>query len=339
MLAIQISSPGIVEVTETSKPVLSDDQVLIKIEYVGFCGSDLNTYLGRNLMAISPVIPGHEIGGVVEKIGAAVPEGLFPKGMTVTVNPYTSCGKCSSCRKGRPNACEFNETLGVQRHGAMQDYIAVPWTKVIPAPGLSARDCALIEPLSVGFHAIDRGAVTDIDTVLVIGCGMIGLGAIVRAAMRGATVIAADLDDDKLELARSLGATYVVNTSGGDVHERLSEYTAGLGPDVVVEAVGSPVTYVMAIDEVAFAGRVICIGYSKSDVTFHTGLFVKKELDIRGSRNAVPSDFEAVIRYLKRGDCPVEKLISRVVSPSQAGEALKEWSDNPGKVFRILVRF
>ncbi len=259
--------------------------------------------------------------------------------MTVTVNPYTSCGKCSSCRKGRPNACEFNETLGVQRHGAMQDYIAVPWTKVIPAPGLSARDCALIEPLSVGFHAIDRGAVTDIDTVLVIGCGMIGLGAIVRAAMRGATVIAADLDDDKLELARSLGATYVVNTSGGDVHERLSEYTAGLGPDVVVEAVGSPVTYVMAIDEVAFAGRVICIGYSKSDVTFHTGLFVKKELDIRGSRNAVPSDFEAVIRYLKRGDCPVEKLISRVVSPSQAGEALKEWSDNPGKVFRILVRF
>lgn len=339
MLAIQISSPGIVEVTETSNPLLSDDRVLIKIEYVGFCGSDLNTYLGRNLMAISPVIPGHEIGGVVEKIGAAVPEGLFSKGMTVTVNPYTSCGKCSSCRKGRPNACEFNETLGVQRHGAMQDYIAVPWTKVIPAPGLTARDCALIEPLSVGFHAIDRGAVTDIDTVLVIGCGMIGLGAVVRAAMRGATVIAADLDNDKLELARSLGATYVVNTSCGDVHERLLEYTGGLGPDVVVEAVGSPVTYVMAIDEVAFAGRVICIGYSKSDVTFNTGLFVKKELDIRGSRNAMPSDFEAVIRYLKRGDCPVEKLISRVVSPSQAGEALKEWSDKPGKVFRILVRF
>lgn len=339
MLAILISSSGVVEVTEQTNPVLEPDQVLIKIEYVGFCGSDLNTYLGRNLMAISPVIPGHEIGGVIEKIGTAVPEGLFSKGMTVTVNPYTSCGKCSSCRKGRPNACEFNETLGVQRHGAMRDYIAVPWTKVVPAPGLSARDCALIEPLSVGFHAVDRGTVTDIDTVLVIGCGMIGLGAVVRAAMRGATVIAADLDDEKLELARSLGAAHVVNTSCGDVHQRLLEYTGGMGPDVVVEAVGSPVTYVMAIDEVAFAGRVVCIGYSKSDVTFHTGLFVKKELDIRGSRNAMPSDFEAVIRYLKRGDCPVEKLISRVVSPSQAGEALKEWAENPGKVFRILVRF
>lgn len=338
MIAIQITSPGVVELTEREFPVLEADQVLVKIEYVGFCGSDLNTYLGRNLMAISPVIPGHEIGGVIEKVGEDVPDGLFSKGMTVTVNPYTSCGKCSSCRKGRPNACEFNETLGVQRDGALCEYIAVSWTKVVGASGISPRDCALIEPLSVGFHAIDRGAVTDIDTVLVIGCGMIGLGAVVRAAMRGATVIAADLDDEKLELARSLGASYVVNTSKGDVHERLLEFTDGLGPDVVVEAVGSPVTYVMAIDEVAFAGRVVCIGYSKSDVTFHTGLFVKKELDIRGSRNAMPSDFEAVIRYLKRGNCPVDKLITKVVSPSQAGEALKEWSKAPGKVFRILVR-
>ncbi|MDE6337743.1 MAG: zinc-binding alcohol dehydrogenase family protein [Muribaculaceae bacterium] len=338
MLAIQITSPGKVEVTERTFPEMAPDMVLVKIEYVGFCGSDLNTYLGRNLMAISPVIPGHEIGGVVEKVGEDVPQGLFSPGMAVTVNPYTSCGKCSSCRKGRPNACEFNETLGVQRDGAMCDYIAVPWTKVVPAAGMSTRDCALIEPLSVGFHAVDRGAVTDIDTVLVIGCGMIGLGAVVRAAMRGATVIAADLDDEKLELARELGATYTVNTSRGDVHQQLLELTDGLGPDVVVEAVGSPATYVMAIDEVAFAGRVVCIGYSKSDVTFHTGLFVKKELDIRGSRNAMPADFEAVIRYLKRGSCPVDKLISRVVSPADAGNALKEWSKAPGKVFRILVR-
>lgn len=338
MLAIQISSPGVVDVTERDFPAMQPDQVLIKVEYVGFCGSDLNTYLGRNLMAISPVIPGHEIGGVVQETGRDVPAGLFEAGMTVTVNPYTSCGKCSSCRKGRPNACEFNETLGVQRNGAMCEYIAVPWTKVIPAPGISPRDCALIEPLSVGFHAVDRGAVTDIDTVMVIGCGMIGLGAVVRAAMRGAIVIAADLDDEKLELARSLGAAYVVNTSRGDVHERLMEYTGGMGPDVVIEAVGSPATYVMAVEEVAFSGRVVCIGYSKNDVTFHTGLFVKKEMDIRGSRNAMPSDFEAVIRYLRRGGCPVEKLITRVVTPAQAGDALREWSLHPGKVFRILAK-
>lgn len=339
MLAIQISQPGKAELIELPLPSLQPDHVLIKIEYVGFCGSDLNTYLGRNLMALSPVIPGHEIGGTIKEVGADVPEGLFAMGMTVTVNPYTSCGKCSSCRKGRPNACEFNETLGVQRHGAMREYIAVPWTKVIPAPGISARDCALIEPLSVGFHAVDRGAVTDIDTVLVIGCGMIGLGAIVRAAMRGATVIAADLDDSKLELARELGASFTVNTSRGNVHEQLLEYTGGLGPDVVVEAVGSPATYLMGVEEVAFAGRMVCIGYSKKEVTFQTGLFVKKELDIRGSRNALPSDFNAVIRYLQRGTCPADKIISRIVMPEDADSALGEWAGNPGKVFRILVRF
>lgn len=339
MIAIRISSPGNVEVTNLPVPALEPDSVLVKVHYVGFCGSDLNTFLGRNLMAISPVIPGHEIGGVVEAVGPAVPSGFIEPGMTVTVNPYTSCGKCSSCRKGRPNACEFNETLGVQRNGAMSEYIAVPWTKIIPAPGISPRDCALIEPLSVGFHAVDRGAVTDIDTVMVIGCGMIGLGAIVRAAMRGATVIAADLDDEKLSLARELGAAYTVNTSQPGVHEKLLEYTGGAGPDVVVEAVGSPVTYVMAVDEVAFAGRVVCIGYSKSDVSFHTGLFVKKELDIRGSRNAMPADFDAVIRYLRRGTCPAGKLISRIVTPDGAGRALDEWSRNPGKVFRILAKF
>ena len=302
MLSIQISSPGKVELVEQEKPILLSDQVLIRIHYVGFCGSDLNTYLGRNPLAISPVIPGHEIGGTVEAVGKDVPAGLFAEGMSVTVNPYTACGKCSSCRKGRPNACEHNQTLGVQRNGAMSDYIAVPWGKVIPAPGISPRDCALIEPMSVGFHAVDRGAVSDIDTVMVIGCGMIGLGAVVRASMRGATVIAVDLDDEKLDLAKRLGATHALNSKSANFHEELMALTGGCGPDVVVEAVGSPVTYVLAVDEVAFAGRVVCIGYAKSDVSFHTKLFVQKELDIRGSRNAMPSDFNAVIRYLSRGN-------------------------------------
>ena len=316
MLSIQISSPGKVELVEQEKPILLSDQVLIRIHYVGFCGSDLNTYLGRNPLAISPVIPGHEIGGTVEAVGKDVPAGLFAEGMSVTVNPYTACGKCSSCRKGRPNACEHNQTLGVQRNGAMSDYIAVPWGKVIPAPGISPRDCALIEPMSVGFHAVDRGAVSDIDTVMVIGCGMIGLGAVVRASMRGATVIAVDLDDEKLDLAKRLGATHALNSKSANFHEELMALTGGCGPDVVVEAVGSPVTYVLAVDEVAFAGRVVCFGYAKSDVSFHTKLFVQKELDIRGSRNAMPSDFNAVIRYLSRGNCPMEELISRIITVS-----------------------
>ena len=214
------------------------------------------------------------------------------------------------------------------------------WQKVIPADGVSPRDAALIEPMSVGFHAVDRAQVTDLDVVMVIGCGMIGVGAIVRAALRGATVIAADIDDEKLALARELGAKHVVNTMSEDVHARLQELTGGHGPNVVIEAVGSPVTYVMAVDEVAFAGRVVCIGYAKNNVEFQTKLFVQKELDIRGSRNAMPSDFRAVIRFLdEHPTFPKERLISAIGTPETAEEVMKQWAEAPGKVFRILVEF
>ena len=314
------------------------DEVLVRMEYVGFCGSDLNTYMGRNPMVKLPVIPGHEIGAVVEKVGESVPDIIKP-GMTVTVNPYTNCGKCPSCRNGRVNACQFNETLGVQRNGAMRERMVLPWTKIIPAEGIDVRTCALIEPMSVGFHAVSRAEITDLDTVMVIGCGMVGLGAVVRSALRGATVIAADIDDEKLALARQMGAAHTVNTMTEDVHAKLQEITAGMGPDVVIEAVGNPHTYRMAVDEVAFTGRVICIGYANSEVSFQTKYFVQKELDIRGSRNALPADFRAVIKYMQKGECPVDRLVSMTVSPEEAESAMTRWSEAPGKVFRILVKF
>ena len=332
MKAVQIVNPSEMKVVELEKPAVGVGEVLVRIKYVGFCGSDLNTFLGRNPMVKLPVIPGHEVGAVIEEIGPDVPAG-FEKGMNVTLNPYTNCGKCASCRNGRVN----NETLGVQRNGVMCEYAVLPWTKIIPAGNISSRDCALIEPMSVGFHAVSRAQVIDNEYVMVIGCGMIGIGAIVRAALRGATVIAVDLDDEKLVLAKRVGASYAVNSKTENVHERIQEITAGFGADVVIEAVGSPVTYVMAVDEVGFTGRVVCIGYAKKEVAFQTKYFVQKELDIRGSRNALPADFRAVINYMKEGKCPVEELISKIAKPEDALEAMKEWAADPGKVFRILV--
>jgi threonine dehydrogenase-like Zn-dependent dehydrogenase len=193
--------------------------------------------------------------------------------------------------------------------------------------------------MSVGFHAVSRAQVTDIDVVMVIGCGMVGMGAIVRSALRGATVIAADIDDEKLALAKKMGATFAVNTIKEDVHARLQELTNGFGPDVVIEAVGSVPTYQMAINEVAFTGRVACIGYAKSEVSLQTKYFVQKELDIRGSRNAMPSDFRAVIHYLETNDCPTDELITKVIKPEEGLDTMRWWSENPGKVFRILVEF
>ncbi len=338
MKAVQIVSPEKVQILDVEKPALQPDEVLLKIEYVGFCGSDLNTFLGKNPMVKMPVVPGHEVGAVIEAKGEQVPDNLAI-GQVVTVNPYTNCGKCASCRNRRYNACQHNETLGVQRNGAMCEYIALPWQKVIPADGMSTRDCALIEPMSVGFHAVSNACVVDNDIVMVIGCGMVGLGAVVRAALRGATVVAVDLDDEKLALAKEVGAKYVINSKTTNVHDEVMRISQGFGADVVIEAVGNPMTYNMAIDEVSFTGRVVYIGYAKSEVSFQTKLFVQKELTIRGSRNALPEDFRAVINYLNQNNFPYSKFISKIVKPEEAETALNEWAAQPQKVFRILVEF
>ncbi len=338
MKALKIIDERKVAVVELPKPEIKSNEVLLRLNYVGFCGSDLNTFLGRNTMALKPVIPGHEIGATVEAVGEDVPD-TIQEGMVVTVNPYSNCGHCAACRNGRVNACEHNQTLGVQRNGAMCDYIALPWEKVIPVSGVIAKNCAIIEPMSVGFHAVARGCVTDTDIVVVFGCGMVGLGAVLRSVQRGAMVIAVDLSSEKLQLAKDLGATYGINSAEEDLLLKVMEYTGGYGADVVIEAVGSPVTYRAAIDIVGFTGRVVCIGYAKQDVQFTTKYFVQKELDIRGSRNATPNDFRAVIRYMQSGNAPVEKFITEVIRPEQAQETLERWAADPAHVFRILVEF
>jgi threonine dehydrogenase-like Zn-dependent dehydrogenase len=338
MKAIIIKGEKQTVVTEREKPQVQPGEILLKIRYVGFCGSDLNTFLGKNPMVKLPVIPGHEIGAEIAALSAGVPDN-FKIGMFCTVNPYTNCGCCPSCRNGRPNACQFNQTMGVQRDGAMCEYIAVPWQKVITDEAVSARDFALVEPMSVGFHAVARGEVSDLDRVMVIGCGMIGIGASARSVLRGAEVIAVDMDDEKLHLAKHLGAKHTINSQTEDLHRRLSEITFGAGPDVVIEAVGLTATYRTAIDEAAFTGRIVCIGYAKTEIAFETKYFVMKELDIRGSRNALPADFRAVIQYLRLHPGIVESFISEIYPPEQASDALMKWAANPGKVFRVLVGF
>ena len=338
MKTIEISSPERIILADRQKPEAGKGEILLRINYVGFCGSDLSTYMGKNPLVQYPRIPGHEISATIENIGEEVPAG-FRVGQPVTVVPYTNCGQCSSCRKGRFNACRYNQTLGVQRDGAMCEFIAVPWQKVIANDQLSAKELAMVEPLTVGFHAIDRGRVSDIDVVMVFGCGMIGAGAIVRAGLRGATVIAVDIDDSKLELARKIGAQYTINSKNTNLHEAVQKITNGHGPDVIIEAAGSPVTYQAAIEEAAFAARVVCIGYAKNDINFATKLWVQKEIDIMGSRNAIPSDFEAVISYLRKGTFPLDEMITRIVRPEEAPEVVKEWAANPGVVMKILVQF
>jgi 2-desacetyl-2-hydroxyethyl bacteriochlorophyllide A dehydrogenase len=338
MKAVWIKEAGKVTVIEREIPAPGEGELLVRVNYVGFCGSDLSTYLGKNPLVSYPRVPGHEISGVIVELGRQVPDD-FSLGEPVTVIPYTSCGKCPSCRIGRYNACRDNQTLGVQRDGAMQEFIVVPWQKIIRAPVLGEKELAMVEPLTVGFHAIERGRVTEQDVVMVLGCGMIGAGAIVASLQKGATVIAVDVDDHKLELASLLGAHHVLHSRISDLHETLLRLTGGDGPDVVIEAAGTPLTYKQAVEEVSFCGRVVCIGYAGGEVSFNTRLFVQKEIDILGSRNATPEDFKTAILYLEKGTFPVDRMITDEAGPAYASRAMKEWAADPGRVMKILLDF
>lgn len=335
MKAFFITEPGRTEIREVERPIPEAGNVLLRVRMVGYCGSDLNSFRGKNPMVTYPRIPGHEIAATVEQTGADMPRSIRA-GMNVTLSPYTSCGKCASCLRDRPNACEHNQTMGVQRDGAMTEYIVAPWRKLYPSGKLALTELALVEPLTVGFHASDRGRVSKDDVAAVFGCGAIGLGAIAGAAFRGATVVAIDVDDAKLAIGRKAGAKHAVNSAAEPLHDRLRELTDGRGPDVMIEAVGLPATYRSAVEEVAFTGRVVCIGYAKEPVEFETKLFVQKELDICGSRNAL-GDFADVIRMLEAGTFPVDDVVTKVVPLAEAGEALRAWDANPAAFTKIIV--
>lgn len=334
MKAIVLEAPGSVAARDVEGPRAGEDEVLLQVRMVGLCGSDLNSYRGRNPLVSYPRIPGHEIAATVVDSGSSRE---WPAGTNATLSPYFGCARCAACERGRPNACRDNQTLGVQRDGALTELIAVPSAKLFRGD-LSLKELCLVEPLTVGFHAVGRGRVTADDIVGVFGCGGVGLGAIAGAVFRGARVIGVDVDDAKLEIARKAGAAEGINSKTSDAHELLQEITNGRGPDVVIEAIGLPSTYRLAVEEVAYAGRVVYIGWAKEQVTYETRPFVHKELDIMGSRNATPDDFREVIRMLEAKRFPVDAAVTHIVPFHDAPAILEAWSREPERFSKIMVQ-
>ena len=338
MKAVKIIKPGVVKLVELNKPKVSVKEILIKLKALGLCGSDLKTYQGQNQMVIYPRIPGHEIAGEIVQTGEEVPS-EFQVGRLVTVSPYTSCGKCVACQQGRVNCCPYNQTLGIQRDGAAVEFITVPYSKVFLAGDLPEEQIACIEPLSVGWHATNRAQIRSEDIVLVFGCGMIGLGVIAASTYKGAKVIAVDIDDLKLKKAKALGAIYTVNSQKENLEKKIFHLTRGQGVNVVIEAVGLTETFKKAIDLVCFAGRVVYIGYAKALVEYDTSLFVKKELDIKGSRNALDSEIKEVIKMVASRKIKIENLITQNYLLENLEEAFRFWDKHTEKVTKIIIRF
>jgi threonine dehydrogenase-like Zn-dependent dehydrogenase len=333
--AFSIKDLKVIGPAELEEPKMGPSDVLIEINYIGLCGSDLNAYRGLMPFVKFPRVPGHEISGVIVDKGSDVPNTISIADK-VTVSPYTNCGVCPSCRAGRPNCCEFNKTLGVQRDGALTKFISVPFEKVFVSKTLSLIELALVEPLSVGYHGANRGQVCEIDTVLLLGCGTIGMGALLAAVRKGATIIALDIDDAKLEQAKKFGATYTINASKEDALAAIKKLTNNEGASIAIEAAGTQTTYKLALDAVCFSGRIVFIGYPKQEVSLMAPLMVSKEVNIYGSRNALRV-FPSVINMFERKEKPYTDLVTKIFPFEQTAEAFDYWDKNTGTVSKILI--
>ncbi len=338
MKSLVIDKIGHTAFCDVPTPEPGPGEVLVSVHHVGLCGSDLSTFNGANPLVELPRIPGHEIGGVILETGPNVPGHLSP-GSRVVVVPYTTCGTCPACRRGRANACQFNQTLGVQRDGGLCDRIVLPADRLIVNDTLPVHHLALVEPLSVGFHAVSRGQVSSDDTVLVLGGGMIGVGAILGAQARGARVIVSEISTAKAETLRKLGAEAIVNPLETDLEKAVAELTDGRGADVIIEAAGVAQTFRLAVDLAPFTGRIVYIGYAKGEVAYETRFFNLKELDIRGSRNAVREDFDAVIDFLEKHADMADPLISKTFLWEEATSALDYWVAHRDETFKIIIDF
>ena len=336
MRVVRVAQPGEIEVVELPVPSPQPGEALVKVAYAGICGSDLQTFTGNQPFASYPRVPGHEWSGVIAELPAAAP-GLAV-GDLVTGNPYFNCGHCYSCRRGLVNCCADNQTMGVHRDGAFSEYIVMPVERLYPAAGLDAKHVAMVEPFSIGWHAMNRARVTADDRVLILGAGAIGMLTMVSALARGAEVHIADVVASRLTIAEELGAASTINLADRDIAAVADELTGGDGFDVVGEATGLPVSFLNAMTAAAFGGRIALIGNGKREVSFNQSLIIKKELDVLGSRNSLEA-FVPLIELLQQGKVDIAPVLTQVVPASETIAAMQGLLDDPAANVKVLVEF
>lgn len=334
MEALICESPGTLRYSTRTAPVAGDKETLLRVRRIGICGTDLHAFEGTQPYFTYPRILGHELAGeIVETNGNSD----FRSGEIVTFLPYFSCGHCVACRRGKTNCCVDLKVCGVHIDGGMADYLVVPTENLVAGRNISMDALALVEPLAIGAHGIDRAAIEPGDYVLVIGAGPIGMGAMQFARLAGAVVMALDLDERRLAFCRErLGVHHTISASG-DVSAKLLDITGGDMPTVVIDATGNLNAIQEGFRYMSHGGRYVLIGLQKGDIAFSHSEFHKREGTLMSSRNATRRDFERVIRAISEGQIDPEAYITHRVAFAAAGEAFPSWLDRKSGVVKAMV--
>ncbi len=308
-------------------------EALLRIRRIGVCGTDLHAFEGSQPYFQYPRVLGHELAAEL-----LTPAPGFSRGELLTFRPYFSCGHCVACRAGRPNCCVRIRVCGVHVDGGMTEYLVVPEANLVAGRGLGAEALAMVEPLAIGAHGVRRAAVEPGETVLVVGAGPIGLGAMQFATLAGARVVAMDLREDRLAFCRErLGITHTVPAGGNDVLEQLAALTDGDMPTVVIDATGNRRAIEQAFAYMAHGARFVLIGLQKEPIAFSHPEFHKREATLMSSRNATREDFDRVVGALVSGQVDPLMYITHRVGFDEVGEAFPGWLDPARGVIKAMI--
>ena len=329
---------------EVPAPHPKEDQVFVRVHWASICGTDLHIYLGEfKPRVVYPRILGHEISGVVESVGEKVSS--FKKGDRVVVDPIIWCNQCPACLNGNQNACRFLKLLGVDVDGGFAEYVVADEDKVFKVPeGISLRDAVLIELYSIGVHATRKAAIEPGDRVVILGAGRLGLSVLEVVKQTAASwVCSVDILENRLEVAKRLGADLTINARQKDPVKEIHTLTDGFGVDRIIETVGTAVNIEkrempveQAIQMARHGGRIVVMGMGSQYTSVFWKEFVEKEIQLIGSRVTL-GDFPRALSLMSKGRFHPHLLISKECHLEETGEAFR-LLEEPDRYLKFLIR-
>ena len=341
MKALVHTEPYKFEFKDVPQPKPGDEEILVRVKAVGICGSDVHGYTGKTGRRIPPIIMGHEASGVVEAVGKKAKNVVV--GDRITFDSTVYCNQCQWCRMGRVNLCDNRQVLGVsipafRRDGCLAEYVVMPWWITYKLPdAVSFEEAALVEPAGVSMHAARITPIDVNDVVAVVGAGPIGLFAIQAVKVKGAgKVIAFDVREERLALARQLGADITINPSAGDIVEELKRVVGRSDVDAVLDAVGVPPAFDLGFKIVKRGGNLTLIGNVTPQITMNWQDLVMRELNIRGSF-AIANEYRAVLDLIAQGRIQTKPLISKTLPLSEGQAAFDVLHKGDPKLFKIVL--
>lgn len=338
MKAIILDKPGVFKQIQKDYPTLrSSDEVLLKITRLGVCGTDLHAYKGEQPFFTYPRILGHEIAAEVIALGADVHH--LKAGDLCTVMPYRNDVEDQAVRRGKTNCGGTLKVLGVHEDGAMQEFITYPAHLVFPTNELTIDQMAMIEPLAIGSHAVERANILPEDIVLIIGAGPIGIGTLAMALLKAAKVLVLDMNQSRLDYINQKYPSVTTILLNDAVEQTLKSILHGDLPTVILDATGNKASMEKCIDYVAPAGTIVFIGLFIGDVTFYDPLFHRKEVTLKSSRNAVATDFAKLIRLLKAGLIDIDGYITHRISFDRLHENFANLFLPDQKLIKAVIEF